>query len=87
MAGARNGDETYLVFFQPLLQELLSSLLEDRPAKLKGLKLVELALVQQDAKVLQQRGGLARLSRNTLEAADGVWGSQDTLRRGKVNPR
>ncbi|TNN64714.1 hypothetical protein EYF80_025020 [Liparis tanakae] len=55
---------------KPLLQELLSSLLEDRPAKLKGLKLVELALVQQDAEVLQQRGGLAWLSRNTLEATD-----------------
>lgn len=75
-----SGDLEYLVFLQPLLQKLLSSLLEDRPAKLQGFELVELALVQQDAKVLQQGGGLAWLSGNTLEATDGVWGSQDTLR-------
>lgn len=72
----------YLVFLQPLLQKLLSALLEDRPAKLQGLELVELALVQQDTKVLQQGGGLAWLIRNALETTDGVWSSQDTLRGG-----
>lgn len=56
-------------------------MLEDRPAKLQGLKLVELALVQQYTKVLQQRGGLSWLSWYALEATDGVWGSQDTLRK------
>lgn len=80
MSGGLDGHLQYLVFLEPLLQKLLSSLLENRPAKLQGLKLVELALIQQDAKVLQQGGGLAWLSWNALETTDGVWGSQDTLK-------
>lgn len=71
----------HLVLLQPFLQQLLAALLEDRPAELQRLKLIELALVQQDAKVLEQRGGLARLSWDALEATDGVRGSQDSLER------
>lgn len=80
VSGGWDRDLQYLVFLQPLLQKLLSSLLEDGPAQLQGLKLVELALVQKDAKVLEQGGGLAWLGWDALEATDGVWGTQDTLR-------
>lgn len=69
----------YLILLQPLLQQLLASLLQHGPAQLQRLKLVELALVQQDPEVLEQRRGLARLRRNTLEAPDGVWSAQDPL--------
>lgn len=71
--------DTHLVLLQPFLQQLLAPLLEDRPAELQRLKLIELALIQQDSKVLEQRGGLARLGRNALEATDGVWGAQNAL--------
>lgn len=70
---------THLVLFQPFFQQLLATLLKNRPAKLQRLKLVELALIQQDPEVLEQRRGLARLGRNALETADGVGGAQDTL--------
>lgn len=69
----------YLVFLQPFLQELFAALLQDGPAKLQRLKLVQLALVQQNPKVLQQGRSLTRLGRNTLEPTDGVWGAQDPL--------
>ena len=69
----------HLVLFEPLLQQLLASLLQHGPAQLQGLKLVELALVQQDAKVLEEGGRLARLGRNTLEPPDGVRCAEDTL--------
>lgn len=71
--------DTHLVLLQPFFQQLLAALLEDRPAELQRLKLIELALVQQDSKVLQERRGLARLGRNALETPDGVWGAQDPL--------
>ena len=43
-----------LVLLQPLLEELLAPLGQDWPAELKGLELVELALVEQDPKILKQ---------------------------------
>lgn len=72
---------THLVLLQPFLQQLLAALLEHRPAELQRLKLIELALVQQNAKVLEQRGGLSRLSWDALKATDCVRGSQDALER------
>ena len=73
---------SHLVLLEPLLQQLLASLLEHRSAQLQGLKLVELALVQEDAEVLEQGRGLALLGRDTLEAPDGVGGAQDALQGG-----
>lgn len=71
--------DTHLVLLQPLLQQLLAPLLQNGPAELQRLKLIELALIQQDSKVLEQRRGLARLGRNALEAPDGVWSAQNAL--------
>ena len=72
----------YLVFLEPLFKQLFAALLQHRSAQLQGLKLVELALIQQDAKVLEQGRGLALLGRDTLEAPDGVGGAQDALQGG-----
>lgn len=71
---------TYLVLLQPFLQKLFAALLEDGSAQLQRLKLVELALVQQDSEILQKWGCLAGLGRDALEPADGVRSAQDTLR-------
>ena len=68
-----------LILLEPLLQQLLASLLEHGPAQLQGLKLVELALVQEDAEVLEQGRGLAGLGRDTLELPDGLRGPQHPL--------
>lgn len=73
----------YLVLLQPLLQKLLAALLQDRPAQFQRLKLVELALVQKNTKVLQERGGLTGLGRDTLELTDSFCCSQDALRGGR----
>lgn len=70
----------HLVLLQPFLQQLLAALLQDGPAQLQGFKLVELALIQKDTKVLQQRRGLTRLGGDTLKLADGLRRPQDTLR-------
>lgn len=71
---------TYLVLLQPFLQKLFAALLKDGSAQLQRLKLVELALVQQDPEILQEWGCLAGLSRDALEPTDGVRSAQDTLR-------
>lgn len=55
-------------------------MLQDGSAQLQRLKLVELALVQQNTKVLQQWRGLAWLGRDTLKLTDGLCRPQDTLR-------
>ena len=73
-----------LVFLQPFLQQLLASLLQDRTAQLKGFVFVELTLVQQDTKVLQERWGTAGLCWDLLEPLDGLRGTQNTLYRKKV---
>lgn len=69
----------YLVLFQPFLQQLLASLLQDGPAQLQGLELVELALVEQNTKVLQQRRGLTWLGWDTLKLTDGLCCPKDSL--------
>ena len=45
-----------LVLLQPLLKQLLATLLQDRTRKLQRLELVKLALLEQDTEVLQDRG-------------------------------
>jgi len=70
---------TNLVFFQPLLPQLFAALLQHRAAQLHRLVLVELALVQQDAKVLQQRRRGARSGRHLLESLNRLRGAQDSL--------
>ncbi len=76
--------QSYLVLLQPFLQQLLAALLQDGPAQLQRLKLVELALVQQNTKVLQQRRGLTWLRRDTLKLTDGLRRPQDSLRGGNM---
>lgn len=73
----------HLVLLQPFLQQLLAALLQDRPAQLQRLKLVELTLVQQNTKVLQQWGGLTWLSWDALELTNGLCSAQNSLRGGK----
>lgn len=75
--------QAYLVLLQPFLQQLLAALLQDRPAQLQRLKLVELTLVQQNPKVLQQWGGLTWLSWDALELTNGLCSAQNSLRGGK----
>lgn len=75
--------QAYLVLLQPFLQQLLATLLQDGPAQLQRLKLVELTLVQQNAEVLQQWGGLARLSWDALKLTDCLRCTQNALRGGK----
>ncbi len=45
-----------LVLLQPLLEQLLATLLQNRARKLQRFELVELALLKQDAEVLQDGG-------------------------------
>ena len=71
---------TNLVLFEPLLDELLLALGEHGPAQLQGLVLVQLAALQQDAKVLQKGRGLSRRGGHMLEALDGLGGPQNALR-------
>ena len=71
-----------LILLEPLLQQLLASLLEHGPAQLQRLKLVELALVQEDAKILEKGRGLAGLGRDPLELPDGLCGPQHPLGQG-----
>ena len=73
-----------LVFLQPFLQQLLASLLQYRTAQLKGFIFVELTLVQQDTKVLQERWGTAGLCWDLLEPLDGLRGTQNALYRKEM---
>ena len=72
--------KSHLLSFKPLLQQLFASLLQDGSAELQSLQGVELALVQQHPKVLQQGGGLARGRRHTLELTNGVRRTQNPLK-------
>lgn len=83
MSSIRLIQQAYLVLLQPFLQQLLAALLQDRPAQLQRLKLVELTLVQQNTKVLQQWGGLTWLSWDALELPNGLGSAQNSLRGGK----
>ena len=69
-----------LVLLQPFFQELFAALLKHWSTEFQGLEFVQLALVQEDSKVLEQRGSLARLGRNLLEFADRLRSSQNTFR-------
>ena len=66
---------TNLVLFEPLLDELFLALGKHGPAQLQGLILVQLATLQQDAKVLQQGGGLSWRGGYVLEALDCLRGT------------
>jgi len=68
-----------LVFFQPFLDQLLSSLLQNGSAQLEGFELVQLTLIEQDAKVLEEWGRLTGLGGYLLELADRLRGPKDAL--------
>jgi len=70
-----------LVIADPLLQQLLLALLDDRLGQLQRLLRVELALLQQHAEVGEDGRRLPRRGRGLLEARDGVGRAQDLLRR------
>ena len=70
---------TNLVCSQPLLHQLFAALPQHRAAQRQRLVLVELALVQQDAKVLQQRRLGAWCWWQLLESLDDLRGAQDSL--------
>ena len=70
---------TNLVCSQPLLHQLFVALLQCRAAQLQRLICVELALVQQDAKVQQQWRHGAWCWRQLLESLDGLRDAQDSL--------
>ena len=44
-----------LVLFQPFFQKLFAALLKHRSTQFQGLELVQLTLVQEDSKILEQR--------------------------------
>ena len=69
-----------LVLFQPFFQKLFAALLKHWSTQFQRLEFVQLALVQENAKVLEQRRRLARLGRNLLEFADRLRSSQNTFR-------
>lgn len=75
----RNDKTPHLVLLEPFLQQLLPALSENGPSEFKGLVFVQLALFQQNAKVLQNRGKSTRLHWNLLELVDGRWCAKDTL--------
>jgi hypothetical protein len=70
-----------LVLLEPLLEELLAALLENRARKLKRLEVVELALLEQDAEVLQNGRQATRGRRCLLERLDDRRSAQDAPRR------
>ena len=74
---------SHLLLFQPFLQQLLASLLQYRSTQLQGLILVELAFVQQDAKVLQE-GRRSCCGWNLLETLDGLRCAQDSLEQAEM---
>ena len=70
---------THLVLLQPLLEELLAALLEYGARELKGLVMVELALLKQHTEVLEDGRETARRSRRLLERLDDLSCTQDAL--------
>ena len=70
---------SYLVLLQPFLEELLSSLLQDRTSKLNGFKMIEFTLLEEDAEVLKNGGQTARRGGSRLEGFNDLSGSEDTL--------
>ena len=68
-----------LVLLQPLLDELFLALSQHGPAQLQCLMLVQLAALQQDPEILQQRGGLPGRGGHLLESQDGFRRPEYTL--------
>ena len=80
MCGCKEREEhAYLVFLEPLLDELFLPLCKHGPAQLQGLILVELTALQENAKVLQQWRGLPGRGGHLLEFLDGLRRTQNTL--------
>ena len=72
-------ENTYLVLLQPLLKQLLPSLLQDGARQFDGFEVVELPLLEQDAEVLQDRRQPSWRCRRCLEGLDDLRGTQDAL--------
>ena len=70
------------VLLQPFLDQLLLSLSKNRTAKFQSFVLVQLAALQQDAKVLEEGRGLTWWCRDLLEPQDGLRCTKNTLLRG-----
>jgi hypothetical protein len=49
-----------LVFLEPFLQQLFSTLLKDRPCQFKGFEVVEFAFFEKDAEILKNGGETTR---------------------------
>mmetsp|Transcript_33788 Transcript_33788/g.78497 ORF Transcript_33788/g.78497 Transcript_33788/m.78497 type:complete len:802 (+) Transcript_33788:2858-5263(+) len=73
-----------LVFLEPLLDELLSALLHDRPHELHGFKAVQLVVLQQRGEIMQDGRRLPRRSLHAFELLNGLWSAQEsTLALGR----
>ena len=70
---------TDLILLEPLFEQLFASLLEYGAAQLERLVLVELALVKEDAEVLEEWRCLPRLGWHLLEPLDSLWCPQYSL--------
>ena len=75
----------HFIFLEPLLQKLLPSLLKDWPRKLERFKVIQLALLQQNPKVLQDWRKPTRNSRSLFKRFDNCSGTQNSL-DGKCYP-
>ena len=69
----------YLVLLKPLLEQLLPALLENGPRELHGLEVVELALLKENTKVLQNGGKTTRGRGCCLEGLDDLSRPEDAL--------
>lgn len=67
------------LFFEPLFEQILAVLCEDRSGKFKRLMTVQGTLVEENAKILKNRRELTRLHRNMLESFDGIWSAKNSL--------
>ena len=82
-----------LILLEPLLQKLLPSLGQDGATQLQALELVELALVQKNAEILQQGRRLAGLGGDLTNGVKNIGSkkrylqgvSERFVRRGTVN--
>lgn len=75
--------EVHLVILQPFLQQLLTALLQDRAGEFDGFGMVELAFLEKDAKVLENRGEASRRRRCLLKRLDNRSSTQNTLTSNK----
>jgi hypothetical protein len=68
------------VLGEPFLEQLLAALLQHGSTELERLVLVQLALVKQNAEVLQQRRRLTGLRGTLLELLNSLWSAQNALK-------